>query len=653
MKQRVQFLEREIRRHRDLYYNRKPEISDAEFDVLVKELEELAPESPILAEVGASVDLSEAGLPKKRHRIPMGSLDKVLEDRLDAWAEKTGPLYLVQEKYDGISLEVEYAKGRMVDAITRGDGFVGEVVTHNAVSFKNIKKRLSSHFTGSVRGEVILRKSIFAAEFASGFANPRNTVSGLVRKKHGDRSLARHFEMFFYDVVGEDRRFETEHEKMVFLRDDLELELAATYFDQTFDQVRDIYKQYLGDGEGRGKRCEVDYDIDGLVVRADSIALQEQLGVVQNRPRYAIAYKFPSVGQVTTLRRIDWTQGLGPRVNPVARLEPVNVAGVTVSNASLHNLDYINELGVRPGDEVYVERRGDVIPYVARVVKSKGGKRPQPPKTCPSCDQALVTEGKFLLCPNASCPGKSYGDVRKWIQELEIDSLGEKWVRTLIDEGLIQNPVDLYSLSVESLVPLERMGETLANKLIRNIAETRQPSLDRFVAGLNIPSFSRQRMQMLIAGGVQSLEKLRGLKPADIAAIKGFADILAKQIVAGLKKRKNRIQRLLDAGVVPVDAPSSSETGGDGPLADKAFCFTGAVNRVDEATGKRYTRKQLESIVVKRGGRAMSDVSSHLDYLVMANPKSSSTKAKKARELGTEILSEDEFFAILERERED
>ncbi|MBN1442546.1 MAG: NAD-dependent DNA ligase LigA [Planctomycetes bacterium] len=646
---RVKDLEKEIRRHRELYYNRQPEISDAEFDALVDELKAADPESPVLAEVGAPVVAAETvGLPTKRHKIPMGSLEKIPEDRLDAWARKAGPLFLVQEKYDGISLEIEYESGRMVDAITRGDGFVGEVVTHNAVAFRNVQNKLEARFTGSVRGEVILRRSVFEKEFAGrGFANPRNTVSGMVRKKHGDRTLNRHIEVCFYDVVSEERRFETEREKMEFLRDRLGLQLAVSYFDQSFDQVRAVYREYLGSEGQPGRRLTLDYDIDGLVVRADSIAVQEKLGVVQNRPRFAMAYKFPSEGKVTTLRRVDWSLGIGSRITPVARLEPVHIAGVTVSNATLHNADAIRDLGIRIGDRVYVERRGDVIPQVVRVVESRGGKRPAPPANCPTCGERVATEGKFLLCPNPDCPGKSYGDIYKWIREMEIDSLGEKWIRILIEKGLVRDPIDLYSLDVDSLVPLERMGTTLASKLVQNIEATRNPPLDRFLAALNIPAFSRQRAQMLIDASIDSLDKVLALEPEEIAEIKGFGEILAEAISSGLRRRRDRIERLIEAGIEPQRARRPSAGSARGPIAGKSFCFTGAVERIDEETGKRYTRKQLQDLVVECGGRAASAVTGGLDYLVMADPRSTSTKARKARELGTKIISEEQFFEMV------
>ncbi len=282
---RIEYLAREIRRHRALYYAGTPEVSDAEYDQLEDELRALAPDHPVLAEVGApeAPGLPAVGLPTKRHRIPMGSLEKIAEDRLEAWAEKAGPLFIVQEKLDGISLEIEYSGGRLVDAITRGDGFVGEVVTHNAVYFKNVKKELGGSFTGSLRGEVILRKSVFEREFVGAdFANPRNTVSGLVRRKHGDLALNRHLEVLFYDVVAERREFSTEREKVEFLSKELGVAVVATYFDQDVAGIRRIYQEYQGTAGRPGKRFALDYDIDGLVIRADYIASQRELGASVN-----------------------------------------------------------------------------------------------------------------------------------------------------------------------------------------------------------------------------------------------------------------------------------------------------------------------------------------------------------------------------------
>lgn len=646
-KGQIKGLEEDIRRHRLLYYNEQPELSDAEFDELVERLKELDPGSGVLAEVGAPLDLDQAGLPTKEHRIPMGSLDKVTQEKLELWVEKTGPLFLVQEKLDGISLELEYREGQLVDAITRGDGFTGEVVTHNAVYFANIARELPAAFTGSVRGEVILRLSTFEEHFREkNFANPRNTVSGTVRKKHGDRSLNRYFELFFYDVLSLDHEFESEKNKMAYLGDKLGLPIAVSYFDQTMEGLLEIYDLYEGDGEEEGKRFELDYEIDGLVVRSDSIALQRELGSRQNRPRYAMAYKFPSSGSATKLLGVDWSLGLGSRITPVARLEPVQIAGVTVSNATLHNVDTIAGLDLRIGDTVFVERRGDVIPKVIRVLEPGGGERPEPPVNCPSCEGPLCMDGKFLVCPAEECPGKTYGDILKWINSLEIDSLGEKWVNTLIEEGLLNDPADLYALSSETLVPLERMGDTLAAKIVQNIEDSRNPSLEHFIAALNIASFSRQRARLLIDEGVVTLAQLLAMPAEEIAAVKGFADISAEGIVNGLQKRAALIDKLKNLGVEPRKGEPTEEV--DGVLNEMTFCFTGAIKRIDPGTGKRYTRKQLEDMVKANGGRSLKDVTSKLDHLVMANPDSKSSKAGKARDLKVNILSQEEFFALVE-----
>ena len=645
--ERAAWLESEIARHRGLYYNSRPEISDAEFDALEDELRNLRPLSHVLAEVGAPT--SGVGLANKEHKIPMGSLEKISEDRLEHWFGKTGPLFLVQEKLDGISLEIEYSGGIMEDAITRGDGFFGEVVTHNAVSFQNVERKLPAAFTGSVRGEVILRKSVFEEHFVGrDFANPRNTVSGTVRKKHGNRSLNRFFELFFFDVVQEDGSFETERQKMEFLRDQLGLQIAATYFDQDMVGVQAIYDRYQGKDDLAGERFGLDYEIDGLVVRADSLAKQRELGVVANRPRFAMAYKFPSEGKPTVLRDVDWSLGIGGRVTPVARLEPVAVSGVKVRNATLHNTDYVEGLGVRIGDEVLVERKGDVIPQVVRVIESRGGPEPSPPSRCPSCSSELERSGKHLTCPSDACPGKSYGDLLRWIGELEIDSVGEKWVQILINQGLVEDPADLYGLTVEDLVPLERMGETLATKIVGNIQASRSPTLDRFIAALNVPEFSRQRAQMLINGGYETLEKMQAVPAEELVAVKGFAETLAQRVVEGLARRRGRIARLLEVGVTV--RPGEVADVIEGPLDGMTFCFTGAIKTIHPETGKAYTRKQMQELVTRAGGRALSDVSAKLDYLVLADVNSKSSKAKKARALEKKLLSEAEFFAFLEKQ---
>ena len=651
---RVEELEREIRRHRDLYYNRQPAISDEEFDRLVDELERLAPDSPALAEVGAPVVPELTGLPQKRHKIPMGSLDKVPEDRLELWAKKAGPRFLVQEKLDGISMEFEYERGELVDAITRGDGLTGEVVTFNAVQVQNVARRLPVEFTGSVRGEVICRRSVFLERFASlGFANPRNMVSGMVRKKYGDRSGNGAFEVHFYDVVGEGLEFATEREKMEYLRDRLKLPLARSWFDEDLEGVRRIFKEYVG-GEGEpGKRASLDYDIDGLVVRADSIELQKKLGEIGNRPRWAMAYKFASEGQETVLNGLDWTLGVGARLSPVARLEPVIVSGVTVRNATLHNLDNIRALGLRIGDHVLVERAGDVIPQVVKVVESRGGPEPQPPSVCPRCGTAVLAEGKYLRCPNPDCAGKVYGDLMRWVGELEIDALGEKLVANLMDSGLVADPADLYRLTLADLEGVERIGKTkskekvLANKVLRNIAEAREPALDRFIAALNIPEFSRQRAQMIIDAGFETLEKIQALSAEEIASIKGFKETLADKAHRGLAARRERIEKLLAAGISPKPGVPKAVAAATGPLAGKTFCFTGGVKTVNPETEKPWTRKQLQALVEAQGGRNLADVSSGLDYLVMADPNSKSSKAVKARTLGTHILGEKEFLEMV------
>jgi DNA ligase (NAD+) len=257
------------------------------------------------------------------------------------------------------------------------------------------------------------------------------------------------------------------------------------------------------------------------------------------------------------LRAVDWTLGITGRVTPVARVEPVQVGGVTVSNVGLHNTDYIKNLGLRLGDLVLVERKGDVIPYLVRVVEPRGGEEPKPPEVCPVCSAALELIGKHLRCPNRECPGKPYGNLMRYVQAMGIDSLGEKWVQILIEQGLVIDPSDLYALTVEKLVDLDRMGEILAAKILKNIQDSKAPTLDQFIAALNIPEFSAQRVRVLMEAGYDTLEKLREASVEDLASVKGFGSILAERAAAGLASRRERIELLLAAGVKvrKVDAP--------------------------------------------------------------------------------------------------
>lgn len=626
-----------ITHYRESYYNGIPEISDAEFDALVDRLTDICPDSEVLTHVGAP------GMGTKgRHRIPMGSLEKATVFEIEnAWRDHN-PILLVQDKLDGISIALEYDAGRLVAAVTRGDGIEGEVVTHNAI-WQNVKPQLPYGFTGALRGEIILPKSVFKTHFANkGFANPRNTVSGTVRRKDDPEKLNAHFCVRYFDAVdySDSGRFRTETEMMQFLVYEFELETVEACYGVTLSHLETVFAQ------NATRRDGLDYEVDGVVVKIDDHGLQRMLGALHNRPRWAYALKFANQGAWTVLNGIDWQLGVGGRLTPVARLNPVQVGGVMVSNATLHHYEYAHALGAQPGDQVFVERAGDVIPHVTQA-RQRGDVlrgRVTPPGQCPSCGDAPRLHGKFYICHNMACPGKVYGAVYKWVKETEIDEIGDVWIKVFTESGLVKSPADLYRLTIDQLLKLPRMGEVLAQKILSNIHKRREVSLANYLAGLNIQGFSRTRAQTLINSGLVDIADFLGAEKDRIKKVPGLGDTLAHIIYQGLREKAALVVDLGKAGVrhLPVDAKPA-----EGPLAGKVFCFTGAIQRMNSATKQRWTRPQMEGLVKQRGGTVRSSVTRDVTFLVMVDPNSTSTKAKAARQQSVTILSEDAFFDLV------
>lgn len=631
-------LEALIRHHRTLYYDGKPEISDAEFDALVDRLQDICPDSEVLVQVGAPI---VDGIEKRKHRIPMGSLNKKTAPELCVlWKELEAFSLIAQEKLDGISIDLEYHDGQLVAAITRGDGIEGEVVTHNAY-WQNVAPQLPG-FTGALRGEIICPTFTFEIVFAKrNFANPRNTVSGIVRRKEDPERLNECLKVLYYDVVDfvEPERFESETAKMQHITYQLKLETVPCVYGLPLSELRETFKTYTE------ARDNLPYEIDGLVIKIDCTDTQRQMGSMHNRPRWAYAVKFPNLGAWTKLIDVDWQLGVGGRLTPVARLEAVRIGGVVVKNATLHHSDYIEKLGLASPAEVFVERAGDVIPQVTdcRVPNVTLGKYAAP-ALCPRCSQKTSKDGKFYVCRNLACPGKVYGDVYKWVKEAEIDDLGDTWIKVLTEAGMVKEPADLYRLTSEQLCTLERMGKVLAQKILSNIHKAREIPLANYLAGLNIQGFSRTRAQALVDAGWTDIAMLLSGTKEQFEQVPGFGKIIAHVVYEGLNRKRMQIVELGKAGVrhLPVDAAPA-----EGALAGKSFCFTGAIQRTNPSTGSRWTRSQMQGLVKREGGVVKNSVSQGLDFLVMADPESKSTKAQKARSLGIAILAEDAFFDMV------
>lgn len=626
---RARDLAARLDRYKASYYAGHPEVSDAAYDALEDALRELDPTSPVLARVGSGELVAE--WPKARHEIPMGSLNKaVSEEELRAWLARCqelatkdglGPVtdLFVAEKLDGISIECIYRDGKLGDAITRGDGEMGERITQNVARMKGVPPRIKDKRSMSVRGEIILRLSDMKKHVTQG-TSPRNLAAGT--SKRFDGTGCDNLTVLFYDVAdGPD--LATEVEKFAFLRS-LGFATPQTAHGE-LDDVIALYARYSG-----GLRAKLDYEIDGLVIYVNPLHTQSMLGEVNHRPRGAVAFKFASPAKVTTVLDIRWDTGPSGRVVPVAIVAPVELAGATVQRASLHNASHVRALGIGVGDEVLVSRRNDVIPYVEEVVEQRGVPAVAP-AACTVCGHGLSVEGEYLVCRNPTCTAIVEGRIENWIDAVGALEWGDKLVAQLVEARLVSEPADLYRLTWQQIAGLDRRGEKSAKKCIEQLRARLPLTLPVFIAALGMDSFALQTAKLLVAAGYKSIDAMLAAQETDLAAINGLGPLKAASIVRGLNLRREEIQRLLDAGIVPVTPEQA------GPLAGLSFCFTGASER---------PRAELTALVESRGGSVLASVTKDLKYLVIADPASTSSKAEKARKYGTKLITEAELAAL-------
>ena len=626
-----------LEKYRASYYAGTPEISDAAYDALEDDLRALDPTHPVLARVGSGELVSE--WEKARHEIPMGSLNKAVnEEELRGWLSRCQELsdkdqlgaitdLFVAEKLDGISIEVLYKDGKLVDAITRGDGLFGERITQNVKRMKGVPSRIKDKRDLSVRGEIILRLSDMKKHYTTG-TSPRNLAAGT--SKRFDGTGAENLTVLFYDVA-DHLDLTTETEKFDYIRG---LGFATPNTARgSIDDVLAIYARYSA-----GLRTALDYEIDGLVVYVDALHVQSLLGEVNHRPRGAVAFKFASPAKVTTVREIFWETGPSGRITPVAIVAPVELAGATVQRVSLHNASNVRALGIGKGDEVLVSRRNDVIPYLEEVT-DKRGTTSETPTACTVCGSTISIEGEYLYCRNNECRAVVEGRIKNWVAAIGALEWGEKLVEQLVEAKLVKEPKDLYSLTAAQIAGLDRRGDKSAKKCLAELDARLPLTLPVFIAALGMDNFALQTALLLVQAGFKTIELLLAAKEEEIAAVKGLGPIKAQSIVRGLRAREAEIRRLLeDPRLIPVTPDE------EGVLSGLTFCFTGSSSR---------PRAELTELVEKRGGRVLSGVTKDLNYLVIADPASTSTKAQKARKYGTKLITEEELVELIAvRERD-
>ncbi|MFM9872867.1 MAG: NAD-dependent DNA ligase LigA [Fimbriimonadaceae bacterium] len=661
---RMDYLQAELSRHSELYYQfEKPEISDTEYDLLFRELVKLESAHPELSRVDSITQRVGAapieGFEQFRHRVPMLSLDNAFgageladfDAKLKRFLGKEVAIeYLVELKYDGLSLSLSYEDGVLVRATTRGDGTTGEVVTVNARTIRDIPLRLKDGISGEVRGEVIMFKSVFGAlneerisRGLSLFANPRNAASGGMRQLDSKLVAERRLNFFAYGLGAYDGKLpETQRGIMEWLGELGFARQSEHWVCASVEELVAITEEILS------KRAGLDFGIDGCVVKVNSIALQRELGNTARGPRWATAYKFPSEQAFTLLVDIGAQVGRTGVVTPVAHLEPVYVGGVTVSRATLHNYEELAKKDVRVGDTVIVQRAGDVIPEVVGPVLEKriiGALPFVEPALCPECETLLVRAEGFvaLRCPNRKgCPAQIASKLIHFVSRkaMDIEGLGEKQIVRYLSEPevnpLLTDVPSIYGLHLRrnELLGLDRMGEQSVENLINAIDASKTQPLARFVFGLGIPLVG-ERTAADLAREFRTLAGIREASAEEFDAVQDIGPRTAEEIFDWFHELENveLIDALLAAGVSPVEgeAPKGDQ------FAGKIFVFTGKL--------ERFTREQAEAWVMDLGGKAAGSVSKNTSFVV-AGPGAGS-KLAKAESLGVAVLTEDEFVEML------
>ena len=666
----VEELRQQIRRHEYLYYVLdRPEISDAEFDHLYEKLKRLekvhpdliTPDSPTQRVGGQPVE----GFAQVQHKVAMLSLDNAysadelreFEARLKRALPGERFTYVAEPKVDGLSVALLFEQGRFVRGATRGDGRFGEEITQNLMKVRSIPHRLHGPLAAfkalEVRGEIFMWRQAFAKlnrtleeEGEEPFANPRNAAAGSVRQKDPHVTAARPLDIFVYGVSYAEPDSFTSHWQAM-----QQLHESGFRIDAKGEKsILERYRRRCADMEATIQACrevevargDLGCDCDGVVVKVDSIEQQRRLGSTTHHPRWASAYKFPAQQATTLIKKIEISVGRTGALTPTALLEPVEIAGATISRASLHNPDEIERLDVREGDTVLIERAGDVIPHILRVIPEKRPPRTKPfpfPTRCPVCKaEAFRPEGEVVSrCTNSACPARlkqsllHFGSRRA----MDIEHLGDAVVEQLVDRGLVKEFADLYRLDIAALAGLERLAEKSATNLYNAIQGSKGRGLRRLVFALGI-RYVGEHVAAILAQQYGSMDRLEQIPEEELGEIYGVGPRIAQSVALYFRQQENRrqIEQLRKAGV---SMREEGVTAGPRPLAGKIFVLTGTL--------EGFTRDEAKDLIVRQGGRVTSSVSKKTDYVVAG--KDPGSKYDDAKRLGVPTLAEAAFKKLL------
>ena len=662
---KIEALREKIRHHEYLYYVLdSPEISDQEFDRLIQQLKDLeaghpeliTPDSPT-QRVGGK---PREGFVKVRHSSPMLSLDNTYnEDELRSWERRVHELtgrkdidYVCELKLDGMSLALTYENGRLVRGVTRGDGSVGEDVTLNVRTVRSIPlfidndrlKKAGMPQNFEVRGELLMPTAAFKKlneererKGLPTFANPRNFTAGTVRQLDANVTAERRLDFFPYILLENGRTYFSRHWETL-----TALEKAGFKVNQYRKLVHSMEEVWSFIQEWEGKRDSLPYEIDGIVAKVDRTNLQDELGFTGKAPRWAIAYKYAARAGITKLENVRWQVGRTGKLTPVAALAPVSIGGTTVRNATLHNMDEIGRLGVKIGDWVQVERGGDVIPKVAKVIDDdrhpRGSGEIEPPEKCPVCGTKVVrTEGEVdYRCVNANCPAKLQGTILHFASRgvMNIDGMGESLVNQLIERGLVKNVADIYDLTKKDLLSLERFADKSAQNILDEIENSKILPLERVIYGLGIRMVGERTAQFL-AEHFGSMEALAHASVEELQSVAEVGPKIAESIAEFFSNPANQklVDRLGRAGLAFKGQKKERGT----KLAGKTFVLTGTL--------AKYSRDKAKKMIEDAGGKVAGSVSKKTDYVIAGSDAGS--KLEKAKELGVAVIDEGEMEQLI------
>jgi DNA ligase (NAD+) len=658
VEKKIETVRDKIRHHEYLYYVLdNPEISDQDFDRLMQQLKDLETEHPSLITADSPTQRvggkPREGFVKLRHSSPMLSLDNTYsEEELRGWERRVHELsgrkdvdYVCELKLDGMSLALVYENGTLARGVTRGDGTTGEDVTLNVRTVRSIPlsidrdklKKAGIPPDFEVRGELLMPTAAFKKvneererNGLPTFANPRNFTAGTVRQLDANVTAERRLDFFPYILLSNGRTyFERQWETLT------ALDKAGFKVNQNRKLVHSMDEVWAFIQQWEAKRDSLPYEIDGIVVKVDRVALQDELGFTGKAPRWAIAYKYAARAGITKLQNVRWQVGRTGKLTPVAELAPVAIGGTTVRNATLHNMDEIGRLGVKIGDYVQVERGGDVIPKVAKVIDDKdhprGTQEIEAPEKCPVCGTQVVrTEGEVdFRCVNANCPAKLLGTILHFASRgvMNIDGMGEALVTQLTERGLVKNVADIYKLTNADLLSLQRFADKSAQNILDEIENSKKLSLERVIYGLGIRMVGERTAQFL-AEHFGSMEALADAGAEELQNVNEVGPKIAESIAEFFSNPANRklVERLGEAGLAFKGQKKERGT----KLAGKTFVLTGTLSK--------YSRDEAKKMIEDAGGKVTGSVSKKTDYVVAGTDAGS--KLDKAKELGVSVIDE-------------